>query len=62
LRRNKQLIRAKKAIKLKTKCSECCTYKNMKEIYTEVYSHLAESGLAVKPVWRNLDGEVVDEK
>ncbi len=30
----------------------------------EVYSHLAESGLAVKhpePVWRNLDGEIVDE-
>ena len=37
----------------------------MKEMYTEVYSHLAESGLAVKhpePVWRNADGEVVDEE
>ncbi len=65
LRRNKQLIRAKEAMKFETKRSEWCTYENMKEVYTEVYSHLAESGLAVKhpePVWRNLDGEVVGEK
>jgi hypothetical protein len=65
LKRNKQLFRAKKAVKFETKCSEWCTYKNMKEMYAEVYSHLTESGLAVKypeSVWRNADGEIVDEK
>ena len=65
LKRNKQLIRAKKAVKFETKCSEWCTYKNMKEMYTEVYSHLTESGLAVKhaeSVWRDADGEIVDER
>jgi len=37
----------------------------MKEIYTVVYFHLAESGLAVKhsePVLRNAEGEIVEEE
>jgi hypothetical protein len=37
----------------------------MKEMYTEVYSHLAERGLAVKyseNVWRNAEGEIVKEE
>ena len=62
MRRNKQPIRAKEAIKFETKWSEWRTCEDMKEMYTEVYSHLAEVGLAVKrpePVWRNLDGEIV---
>jgi len=65
LRRNKHLIRAKKTVKFETKRSEWCTYQNMKEMYTEVYSHLVESGLAVKhsePVWRNKEGEVVEKE
>ncbi len=64
LRRNTRLLRAKKAVKNETKCSERCTYESMKEMYTEVYSHLADSHLAVKhpgPVWRNADEEIVDE-
>jgi hypothetical protein len=53
------------AVKFETKCSEGCTYKNKREMYTEAFSHLAGSSLAVKhlePVRRNSDGEIVDEK
>jgi hypothetical protein len=62
LQRNKQLIRAKRAVKFDTKRAEWCTYQNIQEMYDEVYSHLVSTGLAIKhdkPVWRNEAGEVV---
>ena len=62
LKRNKHLIAAKKAVKFDTKRAEWCTYSNLEEMYTEIYSHLVTAGLAVKhdeAVWRNEAGEVV---
>jgi hypothetical protein len=64
LKRNKNLIRSKKAVKFDTKRAEWCTYLNMEEMYNEVYASLVGAGLAVKhdePVWRNEAGDVTSE-
>jgi hypothetical protein len=62
LKRNKNLISAKKAVKFDTKCAEWCTYQNLQEMYDEVYANLVTSGLAVKhdeAVLQNEAGEIV---
>ncbi len=62
MKRNKYLIAAKKAVKFDTKRAEWCTYSNLEEMYTKIYSHLVTAGLAVKhdeAVWRNEAGKVV---
>ncbi len=65
LKRNKHLIRAKKPVRFENKRAEWCTYVNMEEMYSEVYSQLVESGLAVKhneAVFRDENGCVVEDE
>jgi hypothetical protein len=61
LKRNKHLIRAKKAVKFDSKRAEWCTYSNIDEMYTEIYESMVEAGIAVKhneKVWRSANGDI----
>ena len=63
LKRNKHLIRTKKAVKFDNKRAEWCNYLNMKLMYDEIYKDFCNGGIAVEhpePLWRNEKGEVVE--
>jgi hypothetical protein len=65
LKRNRHLIRAKKAVKFESKRSEWCNYLNMDEMYEEIYKNLCLAGLACEhpePVWRDKNGEAVESE
>ncbi len=65
LKRNRHLIRTKKAVKFDNKRAEWCNYHNMKLMYDEIYKDFCCGGIAVEhpePVWRNEAGEVVESE
>jgi hypothetical protein len=65
LKRNRHLIRTKKAVKFDNKRAEWCNYLNMKLMYDEIYKDFCCGGIAVEhpePVWRNEAGEVVESE
>ncbi len=69
------LIRSKNSVKFDDKRAQCCTYKymldmyteictynNMLDMYAEIYKDPCTAGIACKheePLWRNADSEVI---
>ncbi len=65
MKRNQHFSITKKPLRFETERAEWCVYHNMLEMYNEVYSHLGETGLAVRhpePVLRDENGDVVVEE
>ena len=63
MQRHGNNIKAKRGVKYDSKCSDWCTYQNFETMYTEVYSEMVASGIAMKldsPMWLNKAGDIVN--
>ena len=63
MQRHGNNIKAKRGVKFDSKCSDWCTYQNFETMYTEVYSEMVASGIAMKldtPMWLNKAGDIVN--
>ncbi len=48
MKRHKDVIRSKKAVKFEAKRAEWCTYDNFSTMYDEIYKQMAIRGIASK--------------
>jgi hypothetical protein len=65
MKRNKRLIRSKKAVKFDVKRVEWCNYTNMLKMYNEIYRDFCSAGVACEhpePVWRNENRGIVEKE
>ncbi len=65
MKRNKDLVKAKKGVKFDSKRADWCTYQNFELMYNEVYEAMVEAGIASKldtPTWFDKSGNIVEEE